>query len=79
VLVKLPGPTGNELFAAKVPIHPQLYVTSPTATTNTVTTGCYAGPNNSAGDPRCVAGSTFLHATGAHLGRILQLGLKVIF
>jgi hypothetical protein len=59
--------------------HPQLYVTAPTAASNTVTTGCYAGPNNSAGDPSCVASSTFLHATGAHLGRILQLGLKVIF
>jgi hypothetical protein len=60
--------------------HPQLYVTASTfSTPNVVTTGCYAGPNNSAGDPSCVASSTFLHATGAHLGRILQLGLKVIF
>jgi hypothetical protein len=59
--------------------HPQLYVTSPTATGNVVTTGCYGGPNNSAGDPGCLAGSTFLRATGAHLGRIYQLGLKLMF
>jgi hypothetical protein len=26
-----------------------------------------------------LAGSTFLHATGAHNGRIFQLGLKLIF
>jgi len=59
--------------------HPQLYVTTPTAIGNVVTTGCYAVPNNSAGDPSCLAGSTFLHATGAHLGRILQLGLKLTY
>ncbi|HEX7360922.1 MAG TPA: TonB-dependent receptor [Bryobacteraceae bacterium] len=40
---------------------------------------CYAGPNNSPGDPSCIAGSTFLHPTGAHDPRILQLGLKFIF
>ena len=60
--------------------HPQLYVTAPTlAVPNVVTTGCYAGPNDSSGDPSCVASNTFLHATGAHLGRIVQLGLKLIF
>ena len=59
--------------------HPQLYVTAPTSTGNIVTTGCYAGSNNSAGDTSCVAGSTFLHASGAHLGRIFQFGLKLIF
>ena len=48
-------------------------------TANTVTAGCYAGANNSAGDPSCIAGSTFLHATGAHNPRILQLGMKLIF
>jgi hypothetical protein len=40
---------------------------------------CYAGPNNSPGDPSCITGSTFLHPTGAHDPRILQLGLKFIF
>ncbi len=40
---------------------------------------CYAGPNNSAGDPSCIAGSTFLHPTAAHNPRILQLGMKLIF
>jgi hypothetical protein len=41
--------------------------------------GCYAGPNNSAGDPSCVATTTFLHASSAHKGRVLQLSLKVSF
>ncbi|MGH9652294.1 MAG: hypothetical protein ACRD6B_02385, partial [Bryobacteraceae bacterium] len=40
---------------------------------------CYAGSNNSAGDPSCLPGSTFLHPTAAHDPRILQLGLKFIF
>ncbi len=41
---------------------------------------CYAGPNNSAGDPSCIAsGNTFLTANSAHNPRILQLGLKFIF
>jgi hypothetical protein len=48
-------------------------------TANIVSAGCYAGPSNSAGDPSCIAGSTFLHATAAHNPRILQLGLKLIF
>ena len=48
-------------------------------TANTVSAGCYAGANNSAGDPSCIAGTTFLHATGAHNPRILQLALKLIF
>jgi hypothetical protein len=43
------------------------------------TASCYAGPNNSAGDPSCIATSTFLHPTGAHNPRILQLGMKLIF
>jgi len=59
--------------------HSQLYVTVPTTTGNVITTGCYAGANNSAGDPSCIAGSTFLHADAAHNPRILQLGLKLIF
>ncbi|MGI8958487.1 MAG: carboxypeptidase regulatory-like domain-containing protein [Bryobacteraceae bacterium] len=40
---------------------------------------CYAGANNSAGDPSCLAGSTFLHPTAAHNPRILQLGMKFLF
>jgi hypothetical protein len=40
---------------------------------------CYAGADNSAGDPSCVASQTFLHPGGAHNPRILQLGLKFIF
>jgi hypothetical protein len=41
-------------------------------------TGCYGGPNNSAGDPSC-SGSNFLYIGAAHPPRILQLGLKLIF
>ncbi|MFL6354447.1 MAG: carboxypeptidase regulatory-like domain-containing protein [Bryobacteraceae bacterium] len=40
---------------------------------------CYAGPNNSAGDPSCLGGSTFLHPTAAHNPRIMQLGMKFLF
>jgi Carboxypeptidase regulatory-like domain/TonB-dependent Receptor Plug Domain len=40
---------------------------------------CYAGPNNSAGDPSCLPNSEFLHPPGAHNPRILQLGMKFIF
>jgi hypothetical protein len=40
---------------------------------------CFAGPNNSAGDPSCVASNTFLLPSGAHNPRILQLGLKFLF
>jgi hypothetical protein len=39
---------------------------------------CYGGTNNSAGDSSCLDQS-FLHPNGAHLPRILQLGLKFIF
>ncbi len=44
---------------------------------NSVT--CYGGANNSAGDPSCLATQSFLHPSGAHNPRILQLGLKLIF
>ncbi len=44
-----------------------------------VAASCYAGPNNSAGDPSCVASAQFLHPAGAHNPRILQLGLKLLF
>ncbi len=47
--------------------------------TGNATTSCFGGPNNSAGDPSCLANSTFLRPTGAHNPRILQLGLKFIF
>jgi Carboxypeptidase regulatory-like domain len=43
---------------------------------------CYGGSNNSAGDSTCAASgaSTVLfRSSGAHLNRILQLGLKFIF
>jgi hypothetical protein len=56
-----------------------LMLASQTATPGTVATGCYAGANNSAGDPSCIATDTFLHATGAHDPRIMQFGLKLVF
>jgi hypothetical protein len=40
---------------------------------------CYAGANNSAGDPGCVSTSPFLHLGAAHAARILQFGMKFIF
>ncbi|MGA8030433.1 MAG: hypothetical protein WB992_25100, partial [Bryobacteraceae bacterium] len=40
---------------------------------------CYAGPDNSAGDPSCIATQTFLHPSAAHNPRILQLGMKFLF
>ena len=40
---------------------------------------CYAGTNNSAGDPSCVAGSSFLHPIDAHRPRTMQLGMKYFF
>lgn len=43
------------------------------------TASCYAGANNSAGDPSCITGSTFLHPTAAHNPRIMQLGMKFLF
>jgi hypothetical protein len=39
---------------------------------------CYGGSNNSAGDASCLDQS-FLHPSGAHNARILQLGLKFMF
>ncbi|HEV3039063.1 MAG TPA: carboxypeptidase regulatory-like domain-containing protein [Candidatus Angelobacter sp.] len=41
--------------------------------------GCYAGPNNSAGDPSCLTTASFLQIGSAHNPRILQFGLKYIF
>ena len=40
---------------------------------------CYGGADNSAGDPSCISTQTFLHPSGAHNPRILQLSLKVLF
>ncbi len=39
---------------------------------------CYGGPNNSAGDASCLD-SNFLHPSGAHNPRIMQLALKFYF
>jgi hypothetical protein len=38
-----------------------------------------AGANNSAGDPACIASSSFLHASNAHLARRMQFGLRFQF
>src|SRR5271166_5375115 len=46
---------------------------------NTNSANCFAGPNNSAGDPSCLGNSTFLYIGIAHPARILQLGAKFIF
>jgi hypothetical protein len=46
---------------------------------NTNAANCFAGPNNSAGDPSCLGNSTFLYIGIAHPARILQLGAKFIF
>ncbi len=37
------------------------------------------GAKNSAGDPACIASSSFLHASNAHLGRRMQFGLRLQF
>jgi hypothetical protein len=43
------------------------------------TISCYGGLNNSAGDPSCLAGSSFLHPIEAHRPRTIQFGLKLAF
>jgi hypothetical protein len=40
---------------------------------------CYGGSNFSAGDPSCVASSSFLHPVDAHRPRTIQLGVKYLF
>jgi hypothetical protein len=40
---------------------------------------CYGGADNSAGDPSCLAGSSFLHPIEAHRPRTVQLGFKFLF
>ena len=47
--------------------------------TGSNTISCYAGANNSAGDPSCLAGSAFLHPVDAHRARTMQFGLKYLF
>ncbi len=42
-------------------------------------TSCFGGSSFSAGDASCLANSNFLRPSGAHLPRILQLGLKFLF
>ena len=42
-------------------------------------TSCFAGPNNSPGDPSCLNNSNFLRPGSAHNPRILQLGMKFLF
>jgi hypothetical protein len=43
------------------------------------TASCFAGTDNSAGDPSCVTTTSFLRPGGAHNPRILQLGAKFLF
>ncbi|MBZ5573224.1 MAG: carboxypeptidase regulatory-like domain-containing protein [Acidobacteriia bacterium] len=43
------------------------------------TINCYGGVNNSAGDPSCLTGSSFLHPIAAHRPRTVQFGLKYSF
>jgi len=40
---------------------------------------CYGGSNNSAGDPGCLASSSFLHPVDAHRPRTVQVGIKFLF
>ena len=40
---------------------------------------CYAGPDNSAGDPSCLSQSNLLHLGAVHPACVLQLGLKFVF
>jgi hypothetical protein len=47
--------------------------------TGSNTISCYGGPNNSAGDASCLAGSSFLHPVDAHRSRTMQFGLKYSF
>jgi hypothetical protein len=43
------------------------------------TISCYGGASMNAGTPDCIAGNDFLHPSGAHRARTLQLGLKFLF
>jgi hypothetical protein len=61
--------------------HTQFRVYDPSnngnAGNNVVT--CYGGPENSAGDSSCLAGTSFLHPIDAHRPRTIQLGVKFLF
>ena len=46
---------------------------------NTYAMSCYAGQNNSAGDPSCLNSANFLRIGITHPARILQLGMKMFF
>lgn len=60
--------------------HTQFRIYNPDlGNTGSNTIGCYGGPNNSAGDPSCLAGSAFLHPVDAHRPRTMQFGLKFSF
>ena len=52
--------------------------TAPSVNSNSTLT-CYAGADNSAGDPACTGANAYLRPAAAHNGRILQLGAKFIF
>lgn len=43
------------------------------------TISCYGGLDNSAGDPSCLSGNSFLHPIEAHRSRTMQFGLKLAF
>ena len=51
---------------------------NPGNTGNNVIT-CYAGTNNTAGDPGCLTSSSFLHPVDAHRPRTMQFGFKFLF
>ena len=54
--------------------HTQYYITGPDGNNNSM--DCAVG---TAGDPSCIAASNFLHASGAHLPRRMQFGLRFQF
>jgi Carboxypeptidase regulatory-like domain/TonB-dependent Receptor Plug Domain len=47
--------------------------------TGSNTISCYGGANNSAGDPSCLSGNSFLHPVDAHRPRTMQFGVKYSF
>jgi hypothetical protein len=56
--------------------HTQYYITGPNGNNN----GMDCAPlGSTAGDPSCIASSSFLHASGAHLPRRMQFGLRFQF
>jgi hypothetical protein len=63
--------------------HPQFRIYDPTNPGNpgNNVVNCYGtvADNYSAGDPSCIASSSFLHPVDAHRPRTIQLGVKYIF